>query len=181
MRPGSTDRNSTALPPLVTLFQTGCLLVVAGLLLAAAWQDLRTLRIANGLSAAIAALFGAWAVAGLSAGDYSPTALGLAIGCAGALFLLGTAAFGAGMIGGGDVKLLAAIGLFAGPSMILDLLLLTALGGGLLGVAALAGVPLGPVDGRGEATLRERLRTRIPYGPAIAAGGLWVATRLAIG
>jgi prepilin peptidase CpaA len=169
------------LPDLATLFQTGCLIVLAGLLLAAAWQDLRTLHIANGLSIAIAALFGIWALVGLSEGVYSATTLGMAIGCAAVLFGLGVAAFAGGMLGGGDVKLLAGMGLFAGPALVVDLLLVTAVAGGVLGLAVLAGVPLGSVSGQGEATLRGRLRGRIPYGPAIAAGGLWVATRLAIG
>jgi len=60
-------------------------------------------------------------------------------------------------------------------------LLITALGGGLLGIAALAGMRLGPVASPGGASLRSRLKGRLPYGPAIAVGGLWVATRLVIG
>jgi len=168
------------LPDLATLLQTGCLITFAGLLLAAAWQDLRTLHIGNGLSIAIAALFCVWALAGLVAEGYSWTDLVLAVGCAAAVFLLGAAAFAGGLLGGGDVKLLAGVGLFAGPAHVVDLLLVTAVVGGVLGVAVLAGVPLGPVSGQREATVRERLRGRVPYGPAIAAGGLWVATQLAI-
>ena len=164
-----------------TFLQTGCLIILAALLIAAAWQDFQTLHIGNGLSVAIAALFGLWAALGLVEGAFSFTALGLSIACAGALFLVGAAAFAAGMLGGGDVKFLAAVGLFAGPAQVVDLLLVTAIAGGLLGVAALAGAPLGPVSAREEGTLRGRLRGRLPYGPAIAAGGLWVATRLAIG
>ncbi|WP_425066229.1 A24 family peptidase [Reyranella sp.] len=169
------------MPDLATFLQAGCLIALAGLLITAAWQDFRTLHIANGLSIAIAALFGVWAAAGLVEEAYSFTTLGLSIACAGALFLVGAAAFAAGILGGGDVKLLAAVGLFAGPAQVVDLLLVTSITGGLLGVAALAGAPLGPVSGRGAATLRGRLRGRLPYGPAIAVGGLWVATRLAIG
>lgn len=169
------------MPHPATILQTGCLIIFAVLLLAAAWQDLRTLHIGNGLSIAIAALFCLWALAGLFAGSYSVTDLALAVGCAAALFLLGAAAFAGGLLGGGDVKLLAGVGLFAGPARAVDLLLVTAVVGGVLGAAVLAGVPIGPVSGQGEATLRERLRGRLPYGPAIAAGGLWVATQLAIG
>ena len=90
-------------------------------------------------------------------------------------------AFAIGMIGGGDVKFLAAVGLFAGPAHVLDFMLVTALVGGVLGLALLAGAPIGPVSSRGDATLRNRLRSRVPYGPAIAAGGLWVAMRLSLG
>lgn len=180
-RPGSTEREPLALPDAATLLQIPCLIILAGLLLAAAWQDLRTLHIANGLSISIAALFCVWAIAGLSLGSYSFAALALALGTATALFLLGAAAFARGMLGGGDVKLLTAVGLFAGPTGVGDLLLVTAVVGGLSGIAVLAGVPLGPAAVDGAATLRGRLRGRMPYGPAIAVGGLWVATRLVIG
>jgi prepilin peptidase CpaA len=163
------------------LFQSGCLVLLAGLLLVAAWQDLRTLRIANELSLGIAALFGIWAVAGWLTGELSPLFIGLSVACAAGLFCAGAVAFATGMIGGGDVKLLAAVGLFAGPAYAGDLLLVTALAGGVLGLALMAGAPIGPVTSRGDATLRNRLRSRVPYGPAIAVGGLWVATRLAVG
>lgn len=165
------------MPDLVTPLQTGCLTVLAALLITAAWQDLRTLHIGNGLSIAIVALFAVWAVIALVGGTCTPGAIGLSIACAAGLFAAGVAAFAAGMMGGGDVKLLAAVGLFAGPAQVVDLLLVTALAGGLLGIAVLAGAPIGSVSGPDEAALRRRL----PYGPAIAVGGLWVATRLAVG
>lgn len=165
------------MPDLAALFQTACLIALAGLLIGAAWQDLRTLHIGNGLSIAIVALFAGWAAIGLMAGSSTLQTLGLSVACGAALFVVGVAAFAAGILGGGDVKLLAAVALFAGPGGILDLLLVTALAGGLLGVVVLAGAPVGPVPNPGEAALRRRL----PYGPAIAVGGLWVASRLAVG
>lgn len=160
---------------LLAPLQTGCLIALAALLVVAAWRDLRTMRIENRLSLAIVAVFGVWAVAGLLNGSLSAAALGWAIACGIGLFALGAAAFATGMIGGGDVKLMAAAGLFAGPALLADFLTVTALVGGLLGVAVLAGAPIGPASPRGEATLRDRLRGGLPYGPAIAAGGLWVA------
>lgn len=166
---------------LLAPLQTGCLIAFAGLLLAAAWQDLRTMRIADALSLAIVAAFGVWAAAGLFSGAYSLTKLGVAIACAVALFGLGAIGFAAGMMGGGDVKLLAAAGLFAGPSLMADFLLITAIVGGIIGFAVLAGAPIGPASARGEATMGDRLRSGLPYGPAIAAGGLWVAALLAVG
>lgn len=165
------------MPDLATLSQTACLIALAGLLIVAAWQDMRTLHIGNGLSVAIAALFVGWAVIGLIAGSYPLEAFGLSIACGAGVFAVGMAAFAAGILGGGDVKLLAAVALFAGPAGILDLMLVTALIGGVLGIAVMAGAPLGPVSTPGEAALRRRL----PYGPAIAVGGLWVASGLAVG
>ncbi len=162
---------------LTTLSQTVFPIALVGLLLAAAWQDMRTLHIGNGVSIAVAALFAGWAVIGLMTGSCTLQDIGLSVACAATLFAAGLAAFAVGVLGGGDVKLLSAVSLFAGPGGMLDLLLVTALAGGLLGIAVLAGARIGPIGPPGEAALRSRL----PYGPAIAAGGLWVATRLAVG
>ena len=159
--------------------QTGCLIAFALLLVLAAWQDLRTMHIADSVSLAIVATFAAWAVGGLVPGTLSSTAIGLALVCAAIVFGAGIAAFAAGALGGGDVKLLAAASLFAGPGLIADFLLVTALAGGALGLAVLAGAPIGgPTAPVADAAIRTRLRRGLPYGPAIAAGGLWVAAAL---
>ncbi|MEA2809260.1 MAG: prepilin peptidase CpaA [Rhodospirillaceae bacterium] len=160
--------------------QTGCLVAFALLLLLAAWQDLRTMHIADAVSLAIVVAFAVWALSGLVRGTLSFTAVGLALACAAVVFGAGAAAFAAGALGGGDVKLLTAASLFAGLGLISDFLLVTALVGGALGVAVLAGAPVGPLAPAADATLRTRLRGGLPYGPAIAAGGLWVAGSLAL-
>lgn len=160
--------------------QTGCLIVLGLLLLCAAWQDLRTMRIADAFSLAIVACFAIWALSGLLLDTVSFASIGLALACSAALFGVGAAAFAAGALGGGDVKLAAAVSLFAGPALLVDFLMITAVGGGLLGLAILAGAPVGPAATAGGATVRARLRSGLPYGPAIAAGGLWVAMMLAL-
>ncbi len=163
---------------LLALLQTGCLAAFAILLIAAGWQDLRTLRIANRLSLATVAAFAIWAAAGVALGRLSAAALGMALLCSLAVFAIGAAGFAAGILGGGDVKLLAAASLFAGSAHMVDFLVVTALVGGALGVAVLAGAPIGPSAPATDGTVRARLRCRLPYGPAIAAGGLWVAAAL---
>jgi prepilin peptidase CpaA len=163
---------------LFALLQTGCLIAFALLLLLAAWQDLRTLQIADTVSLGIVGAFAVWAFSGWLLGTLSVTAVGLALACATAVFVAGAAAFAAGALGGGDVKLLAAASLFAGLGPFSDFLLVTALVGGGLGVAVLAGAPISPLAPAADATLRTRLRCGLPYGPAIAAGGLWVAAAL---
>ena len=160
--------------------QTGCLIGFVILLVLAAWQDLRTMRIADAVSLAIVAAFAVWALSGVARGTESFTMIGLALACAAAMFGLGAAAFAAGAMGGGDVKLLAASSLFAGPGLMPDFLVVTALVGGALCVAILAGAPIGPLAPATDATIRTRLRGGLPYGPAIAAGGLWVAASLAL-
>jgi prepilin peptidase CpaA len=172
---------------LVGSLQIGCLAAFALLLLAAAWQDLRTLHIADALSIGIVCVFLVWAVIGLGQGTLSLSTLGLAAACAAGMFAAGAAAFALGSLGGGDVKLLAAASLFAGPALLFDFVMVTALAGGLLSLAILAGAPIGPAarpatlaGSAGEVTDRARLRGGLPYGPAIAAGGLWVAASLAL-
>jgi prepilin peptidase CpaA len=163
---------------LLALLQTGCLAAFAILLIAAGWQDLRTLRIANRLSLATVAAFAVWAAAGVALGRLSPAMLGVTILCSLAVFVIGATGFAAGVLGGGDVKLLAAASLFAGSARLVDFLVVTALVGGALGLAVLVGAPIGPATPATDGTVRARLRSGLPYGPAIAAGGLWVVAAL---
>jgi prepilin peptidase CpaA len=166
---------------LLALLHVGCLALLAGLLIGAGVQDLRRMTIANGFSLAVAGLFVVWAGGALAAGRLSPADVAVAVGCAVVVFAVGAAAFAAGGLGGGDVKLLAAVSLFAGPTRIVDFLAVTAIAGGVLGLAILAGAPIGqsaPLPANGP--LRARLRSNLPYGPAIAVGGLWIAATQAM-
>jgi prepilin peptidase CpaA len=165
---------------LFAFVQTGCLIALALLLLLAAWQDWRTLHIADGISLAIIAIFVVWAATGSVSGTFSLLDLALALACSAGMFGVAALAFAAGALGGGDVKLATVVALFAGPALILDFITVTAVVGGVLGLAILAGAPIGPVATAGGGTVRARLRHSLPYGPAIAAGGLWVALALAL-
>ena len=165
---------------LLAPLQIACLVAFALLLLLAAWQDLRTMRIADAVSLTIVPVFAVWALSGLALGTLSFSTAGLALACAAAAFGVGAVAFAAGVLGGGDVKLLAASSLFAGPALMPDFLMATSLAGGVLGLAVLAGAPIGPAVPAGHASIRLRLRGGLPYGPAIAIGGLWVAGSLAL-
>jgi len=139
----------------------------AALLLVGAIADVRARLIPDWVSLGIAGLYPIYVIA---AG--SPHWLG-ALGVALAVFVVGFALFALGLAGGGDVKLLAATALWAGPAMILPLLVVTGLAGGLVALVALAVVAL--LRGRKAA-----LGYGIPYGVAIAVGGLSVAHRLAL-
>lgn len=165
------------------LVQDCSLAAFAVLLIAAGWQDLRTMRIADSLSLGVVGCFALWAVAGLTLGTTSLSTLALSLVWAVGIFGVGALVFAFGVLGGGDVKLLAAASLFAGPAHQLDFLTVTALAGGALGLAILAGAPIGPAEVGakvGEGPTRARVRAALPYGPAIAVGGLWVAGALAV-
>jgi len=165
---------------LFALVHVGCLALLAALLVGAGVQDLRSMTIANGISLAVAGLFVVWAGGALAAGRLFPTDLAFSVGCAVVVFAAGAAAFAAGALGGGDVKLLAAVSLFAGSARVVDFLAITAIAGGLLGLAILAGAPIGQPAAGSLGPLRARLRRSLPYGPAIAAGGLWIAATQAM-
>jgi prepilin peptidase CpaA len=86
------------------------------------------------------------------------------------VFLVGVGLFSAGAFGGGDVKLLAVTTLWAGPTMVLPFLIVTALAGGLLSLTVLMRAQLA---GR---SLHVAAKPNVPYGVAIAIGGIYVAT-----
>jgi prepilin peptidase CpaA len=134
---------------------------LAVLLVAACWCDLRSRTIPNGLNLAIALLaIPFWWSAGL---PLWPDAA-LQLGVAGALFGLFAIAFALGAMGGGDVKLVAAIALWLPFQAVVALLFIMSLAGGALTLAMFLGHRLARRGGRLE----------IPYGVAIAFGGLWL-------
>ncbi|NGZ86498.1 A24 family peptidase [Duganella aceris] len=113
------------------------------LLALAVWNDLRTRRIPNQLVFAGALL-------GLALNAAVPDGAGLFIAPFGGIGLLWSlAGLGLGLalllpmymlraLGAGDVKMMAMIGAFVGPSAVLDIVLLTLLAGGVLALAVAA-------------------------------------------
>lgn len=139
----------------------GLLAALAIALLVAAVTDLRTRRIANWLNGAIALcapLF--WWASGMALWPDVAIQIGVAAAALAALTVL----FAVRAMGGGDVKLLAALALWVPPSLFLQLLVVMALLGGILTL----------VFGAWHIMRRQRDRAAIPYGMAIAAAGLWV-------
>jgi len=165
---------------MVAVIQVACLMLFAVLLVGAAVQDLSTMRIANRFPLAIVTLFAISSSAGVVSGRLPVSSVAMAVACTVPVFAVGVAAFAAGALGGGDVKLLAAASLFAGVTRIFDFLAITAVVGGVLGIAVLAGMPVGQAAVADGATPRSRLPGVVPYGPAIAAGGLWVAASIGL-
>jgi prepilin peptidase CpaA len=135
------------------------LALLAILLVVAAVIDIRTFTISNRLNLAVAllALVYWWAV---RLPLWPDAAVQLAI--AGGVFLLLALAFSAGMMGGGDVKLAAALVLWFSPVNTVRFLVIMSIAGGLVTVVFLAIHRARRKDGRPKS----------PYGVAIAIGGL---------
>ena len=136
-------------------------LLLAAALVAAAVGDLRTRTIPNWLTLAIAlgAIVYWWA----AAVPLWPDAA-IRIGVALAVFCAFALAYAVGMMGGGDVKLLAAIALWLPPAAIPLLLVVMSLAGGAITLFMVAR----------RRFARGSSRIEVPYGVAIAFGGLWL-------
>jgi prepilin peptidase CpaA len=160
----------------------------------AAFKDLRERRIPNRLTAGLALLYPLYVLVSPVPVDW-PAALGIAA----IVFLIGLGLFARELIGGGDVKMFAAVSLWAGPEHFVWLILITTLTGGALSLiglwyrrwagvigAHLAALGLAVVGGlSGTASGAPRSATTavsdpatLPYGVAIAAGGIAVAVQL---
>lgn len=137
------------------------LLILLGVaLLVAAITDLRARIIPNRLNLAIAlaAPFWWWAI-GTGGSDML-----LHLALSGAALVFFGALFALGMMGGGDVKLIAALALWLPPYALFAMLVWMAVGGGILTLIVLAIHALRRAPGRPE----------VPYGVAIVAATLLV-------
>lgn len=154
--------------PVLAPAQQGVIIALQVLIVFAAVQDAARLRISNLLSVAIVACFGAWLiVAGLNLSVWQNIVAFIVA------LALGLVLFGRGLLGGGDVKLLAALALWFDLGGALALAAYTAICGGVLALVLMAVrrvLPAGMTSDEGWLLLRRR--GPIPYGLAIAAGAL---------
>ena len=135
--------------------------ILAAMLLVAATGDLRARIIPNWLNAAIALLaIPFWWLSGLPLWPEVVAQIAIAAG----VFASFAIAFRIGAMGGGDVKMVAALALWLPPLAVLKLLVIMSLAGGVLTLAMLVRHRLAKAGGRLE----------IPYGVAIAFGGFWL-------
>jgi prepilin peptidase CpaA len=143
--------------------------VLAILLIVAAIIDVRTFTISNGLNLTVALLAPLyWWSIGLPL--WPDAAIQVAV--AAAVFAVLAATFYMGMMGGGDVKLAAALALWFRPFTTLKILVIMSLAGGLLTLIVLAvhkKRAKAPIPGDSPAAKPE-----VPYGVAIAIGALWI-------
>ena len=150
--------------------------------------DVRSARIPNRLTytALVAALMLRTAVLGLS--GLKSGALGMLV--AGGLFLL---LFVLGAMGGGDMKLMAAVGAWVGSTQVMMLILTAALAGGVLAIGRMIfSKAVGPtlrnimhliyyrlisgLQPHPELNVQSSGAQRVPFGVAIAVGALTCAS-----
>lgn len=138
------------------------LAILAILLVIAAVGDVRTRIIPNWLNAAIALLaIPFWFAAGFSGHDML-----IQLGLAGAVLAVFAGCFMIGMMGGGDVKMLAALALWMPLAKMFVLLVWMALAGGVLTIGMLIYYRL----------RKNTDKIEIPYGVAISTSALLLVT-----
>jgi len=140
------------------------LIGLAAILVVAAAIDVRTFTISNRLNLAVALLAPVYWLS-IALPVWPDVGVQLAAGAG--VFALLALAFYAGMMGGGDVKLAAALALWFSPASTLKFLVLMSLAGGVLTLGVMAFHRLKRREGKPE----------IPYGVAIAFGGLVILTQ----
>jgi len=147
------------------------------LLSAAAISDVRKLTIPNSYCLGIVLCYPFFVLAPAQPVDW----MGGLLVCGG-LLVVGFVLFTTGRVGGGDAKLLAATSLWAGPGLLPEFILLTALAGG--GIALVLYVRHRRARSPSLATLAatevspDFAQQPMPYGVAIFAGGVYVAFTL---
>jgi len=145
----------------------------------AAIRDVASYEIPNWLSVALVADFVILALA-LS---FDWRVIGLHLGAGLVVLVVGALLFAAGLLGGGDGKLMAAAAVWVGWAQLFRFIMVVAVAGGGLALLVLAIRRFGFLGGLAGWRWFERLRTPdhgIPYGVAIGIGGLAVFRDLAI-
>ena len=138
--------------------------ILAITLVFAAVVDVKTFTISNRLNAFIALLAPLfWWSTGLDLWPDAAIQMGVAV----IVFALLAAAFYAGMMGGGDVKLAAALALWFSPVSTMKFLILMSIAGGVLTLVVVAIHRARKKEGKPQ----------VPYGVAIAFGALAILTQ----
>jgi prepilin peptidase CpaA len=186
----------TQTPGITPWLLYACFAGLLTLLILAALTDLRERRIPNWLNAGVAALYPVYLL--LSPVPVAwPAALGLAL----LVGLVGLFLFAREQMGGGDVKLITALSLWAGLDQFVLFALVTTLTGGVLGIASLCywrwsplihaclagfglagagrhGAPVAAPEPNAATAPAVAAPVTLPYGIAIAAGGVAVVIQL---
>jgi prepilin peptidase CpaA len=147
------------------------------LTIAAALSDLKEFRIPNRISLALLALYPLHVLASPLPVDWL-----MALAIASLVFAAGLTLFFCGLVGGGDVKFLAATSLWAGGTLTLPLLCVMGLAGGVLALLALGVQNIRRYRSTGIAGVivpdTAIAAPKLPYGVAIAAGAFYAGVQM---
>jgi len=168
----------------VILLTIVILILFSSLMVWAAYSDLKSFTLSNRLCLTTALLYPVYLLALYMGGHGLPLQdILLSLAVAVVIFMVCAGFFALNVMGGGDVKLIPVVALWAGTSHVLHFLLLTSLIGGLL---AMAIITLNRIkaskyfksSGNINLSVAKKEGSAVPYGVGIAIGGLYVAYQL---
>ena len=156
--------------PVETMLSAICLVAFVGLVLYAAASDIATMTIPNWVSIAVVLLF---PLAALLA-HLTPMQIGIHVGIGLLMFLAGFALFSLGLLGGGDVKVIAAASVWTGLAALSPFAYATTIAGGVLAAIMIVARRAAKPSDTHPAFLNRLLgpENGIPYAVAIAVGAL---------
>jgi prepilin peptidase CpaA len=161
----------------LTSFHVALIVIAASLFVAAAISDATSYRIPNYLCGLLILLFPVFVMTAPRSIDWHQNLMVF-----GLVALSGFAMFLGNMAGAGDIKLLSAASLWAGPHFIAVLLVVTAIAGGIesLIIAAITyRKHRNEPEKSGASQAASLAKVSIPYGIAIATGGLAMLAMIA--
>jgi len=149
----------------------------AGLLCWAAISDIARFIIPNSICLGILTLFPAYVLVSPESIDWAGHIANAAI-----LFGIGFVFHLLRLIGGGDVKFMVAASLWAGPNLIMPFLIVVGISGGILSIMTMTRLKVFSFREPSGASFGVRLgaamKAHVPYGVAIAAGGLMIVLKI---
>jgi prepilin peptidase CpaA len=157
---------------LLTIVNQLMVVLLAVLLVAASVSDVRRYRIPNVISASILVLFFVW----YFTKEHTPFPTTHLVTFA-LTFAVCFGMFAVGVFGGGDVKLLSSLALWAGGTYFFDVLLMMALSGGIMALLVIGNIIIRRYFFN-HTTLTIR-KSKLPYGLAISCGGWLLAWQYA--
>lgn len=162
------------------------LLLFASMMLWAAASDIRYYILSNKLCLAVALLYPIFiATLYFNGTPLTITYVGYSVGISFVIFIALVALFALGLLGGGDVKFIPVVILWAGPTHSIQFLLITAISGGVISMIFLSIFYIKSLNATKSSekinfsvpmsTISKNEENNIPYGVAISIGGLYVA------
>ena len=145
----------------------------------AAYKDVVSYRIPNTLSFLLAALYPIYVFSAATPVDWLGGLLVASI-----MLLFGFLLFASRLMGGGDVKLMTAVALWAGPAAIAEFIVVMGVSGAVLAIVLMTPVRKGlaaAFEKAGNTVAEQAVRQKtLPYGVAISVGGLAAVLRLLV-
>lgn len=150
----------------------------------AVYSDLKSLTLSNRLCLATAGLYPIFILTLYMGGQGLPLwDVVISAGIAAAIFMVCVGFFALNIMGGGDVKLIPIVALWAGTAHVLNFLLIMSVVGGLFAAAIIVINRFKASKYHKSSTninlsMAEEKGSAVPYGVGIAIGGLYVAYQL---